>query len=233
MNGDLSTRAAMTRVVFLTLTLAFVIGLIIWMQRRADVASETPAAPSAPTHRVAWESLLVGSALAPPPEEAGAAPQQRTLRDRARRDEVRSAIYKAHGRTPPPAASPPAASPPAAGAARHAPLGPDAGSLSPEYIQSRIRQDFVPMARQCYEAALEKNPKLGGKLVFQFVIVGDESVGGIVESADLDEKSTLKDLELAVCLRESLLSVSFEPPEGGGSVSVTYPFEFSPEGDGG
>ena len=104
----------------------------------------------------------------------------------------------------------------------------DAGTLDKAYIQKRIRQDFVPLAKECYEAALERDAKLGGKLVFSFVIVGDEDVGGIVESAEIDPSSTLVEKELVYCMRESLLSLSFEPPKHGGVVTVTYPFVFSP-----
>ncbi len=155
-------------------------------------------------------------------------PPARTLRDKRRRDDIRERIYAAYGRTPPPES----AEKPKQGAPLHAPLGPEAGSISPEYVQARIREDFVPMAKECYEAAIERDPSLQGKVVFSFVIVGDESVGGIVESAELTDGSTLKEEELSTCLRESMLSMSFVPPEGGGSVSVTYPFLFSP-GDGG
>ena len=147
-----------------------------------------------------------------------------TRRDRAVRDEMREKIYRSFGRAPraqPTNAKP---SPPA--------VGSDAGTLDRVYIQKRIREDFVPLAKECYEAALERDAKLGGKLVFSFVIAGDEDVGGIVESAELDPSSTLVEKELVYCLRESLLSVSFEPPKQGGVVTVTYPFVFSPEGPG-
>jgi hypothetical protein len=153
---------------------------------------------------------------------------------------VRERIYRALGQTPPaPSGSPGEArrpltwpSTPARGRAPRVPG--DAGKLDAAYIRSRIQQDFMPLAKECYEAALERAPGLRGKLVFSFVIIGDEAVGGIVESAEIDPSSTLTDAELGYCLRESLLSVSFDPPPESGVVSVTYPFMFSPDGpDGG
>jgi hypothetical protein len=33
------------------------------------------------------------------------------------------------------------------------------------------------------------------------------------------------------CMRQSFLSVTFPPPQGGGFVTVKYPFTFSPETD--
>jgi hypothetical protein len=56
-------------------------------------------------------------------------------------------------------------------------------------------------------------------------------VGGIVESAEITKGTTLEDEELGYCLRESMLAMSFVPPEHGGSVTVTYPFGFSPGDD--
>ena len=111
--------------------------------------------------------------------------------------------------------------------------GPEpVGELDKEYVQRRIREDFLPMAKECYEAALERDGGLAGRMVFQFAIVGDETVGGIVESAELDPSSTLGEDELVTCMRESLLSVTFPPPKRGGRVTVKFPFTLSP-GDGG
>jgi hypothetical protein len=171
------------------------------------------AAPSADDHRAteARASAAVAPWAAPP-----------TLRDRAVRDGIREKIYRGFGRPLPAAATGAKAAP--------VPFGSDAGTLDRVYIQKRIRQDFVPLAKECYEAALERDSKLHGKLVVSFVIAGDEDVGGIVESAELDPSSTLVEKELVYCLRESLLSLSFEPPKQRGVVTVTYPFVFSPDG---
>jgi hypothetical protein len=92
--------------------------------------------------------------------------------------------------------------------------------------------------KKCYESALQRSPKLGGRLVMTFKIVGDPSVGGVVEDAGFDDESTLKDDEMATCVRESLMTVTFDkPPSGGGFVTVKYPILFSPddeeEGDAG
>ena len=163
------------------------------------------------------QRIAQARASATPLPEAG----RSTLRDRALRDELREKIYRGFG-APLPA--------PATSAKSKAPFGSDAGTLDRVYIQKRIREDFLPLGKECYEAALERDSKLRGKLVFSFVIAGDEDVGGIVESAESDPSSTLVEKELVYCLRESLLSLSFEPPKHGGVVTVTYPFIFSPDG---
>src|SRR6185436_3500755 len=101
--------------------------------------------------------------------------------------------------------------------------------LPREYIQARIRQDFFPLAISCYESALARSPNLRGRIVVDFMIVGDAKVGGIVDQAEIDEKSDIEDPEFRTCLRESMLSMVFEAPENDGWLTVTYPFVFEPD----
>jgi hypothetical protein len=96
------------------------------------------------------------------------------------------------------------------------------------YIRARIRSDYMPLAKQCYEELLGRSPKAGGKIVATFRIVGDKRVGGVIESVDFDEGTTISDNAMLECLRESLLSVSFEPPPESAAVDVTYPIELAP-----
>jgi hypothetical protein len=106
-------------------------------------------------------------------------------------------------------------------------------NLSREYLQARIREDFYPLALACYESALAAQPKLAGKIVVDFMIVGDAKVGGIVDQAKINDRTDIDDAKMTGCIRESMLSMVFAPPENDGWVSVTYPFEFAPEGDAG
>lgn len=161
-----------------------------------------------------------------------------SIRDRKTRDQVRDRIYKARGEAPPAQE----------GARRGAgttsserdnsaapnPASPFGGSgkgpgLDPKYIQSVIREDFAPMAKQCYESALAENPKLAGKLVVFFTIVGDEKVGGIVESAEISDGTTIEDPKLRQCFTESMMTLAFKPPPKGGKVTVKYPFTMEPD----
>lgn len=190
----------------------------------APHAQDPPAAPSSLSAAIdATEpARRARSAVRPPaPGAASIAPAASAVlvsRDRARadRDRVRRQIYAAWGQVPPedrPTAAPAAS---------------DAPALDRKYLQDRIREDFAPLARSCYEDALVRVPRLAGKVVLDFTIVGDEAVGGVVESAELGDGGTLHDAEFGNCIRESLLSVTFKAPEHGGRVTVTYPFDFSP-----
>jgi hypothetical protein len=84
------------------------------------------------------------------------------------------------------------------------------------------------VARQCYASLAERVPDAGGTINLAFNIVGNKNIGGIVEQVDVLNKSTLRDPEFVDCMRQSFLSVTFPPPEGGGMVSVEYPIQFDP-----
>lgn len=112
------------------------------------------------------------------------------------------------------------------------PHDPDQNDVLKEYIHQRIKDDYVPLAKSCYENALAKSPKLGGRLVMSFRIVGDRRVGGVVDSADIDPSSTLQDDDLNLCMKESMMAVSFDAPPDDKPITVKYPIVLSP-GDGG
>jgi hypothetical protein len=160
--------------------------------------------------------------------------------DRKRADEMREAIRKLMAEAGPAwgAATDPTTSRPAPGAGGDYPEMPtselrdDAGlTETGKYIQRRVREDLFPLAKQCYAAQLEKNPKLAGRFIMKFRIVGDRRIGGVVDSATMDDKgSTLVDPAFTTCMTESMMSVSFDAPPKG-ELSITYPIEFSPEDD--
>ena len=112
------------------------------------------------------------------------------------------------------------------------PHDPDQNDVLKDYIHQRIKDDYVPLAKSCYENALVKSPALGGRLVMSFRIVGDRRVGGVVDSSEIDPSSTIQDEELATCMKESMMAVSFDAPPDDKPVTVKYPIVLSP-GDGG
>ncbi len=107
----------------------------------------------------------------------------------------------------------------------------DAGNprVDPKYIQARVREDLFPLALDCYTDALKRNPKLAGKLVVSFRIIGDRKVGGVVDEAKLVDGTSIDDREMQTCVRESMMSVSFDAPPHDGEVTVVYPIEFAPD----
>ena len=71
---------------------------------------------------------------------------------------------------------------------------------------------------------------VGGDVVLELSIVGNDDLGGVVETVEVDEESTtLDDEEFVTCVRESMYTTMFDaPPDGTNSITVTYPFSFSP-----
>ncbi len=112
------------------------------------------------------------------------------------------------------------------------PLIPDdAGGtkVDPKYIQDRIRSDLFPLAKECYTTALEKNPKLEGKLSVYFRVIGDHKVGGVVDEVKLLGDTTLDNPGMQTCVKESMMAVSFDAPPEDGALTVVYPILFSPD----
>jgi len=103
--------------------------------------------------------------------------------------------------------------------------------VDPSYIQKRVREDLFPIARKCYGDALKRDPKLAGRLVVSFRIIGDHKVGGVVDDAKLTDETTIADPELQTCVRESMMAVSFDAPPNDQEITVVYPIGFSPEDD--
>ncbi|MBI4952275.1 MAG: AgmX/PglI C-terminal domain-containing protein [Myxococcales bacterium] len=85
----------------------------------------------------------------------------------------------------------------------------------------RGRRSPSDRTRRCYESALRSNPNLSGKVTVSFTIAGD----GHVQSASAS--STVPDPSVGPCVAQQFYSLSFPPPEGGGTVKVTYPIAFA------
>ena len=101
---------------------------------------------------------------------------------------------------------------------------PVRGTLSRDAIQQVVRVN-VPEVQACFEAGLERQPGLEGRVVVHFVIAAN----GAVESAAVREDS-LGDGLVAECIVADIRGWHFPEPEGGGVVRVTYPFLFSQVG---
>lgn len=107
--------------------------------------------------------------------------------------------------------------------------------LDRNYVRGQLRE-IMPIVKECYENALEKNPNLEGRLVVHLSIVGEPQVGGLVDSSEVDREGPLgSDPALVECVQESMYAVKLKAPRGGGQVKVSYPIIFRLDGppDGG
>lgn len=176
-------------------------------------AAAVPRTP-APEPAAKAEPDAKAEPRAPAPEASPSGPKPQAARDRAKRDALRDEIAAAQR----------------ARLKREdlADVEPDAlGQLTKDYLQARVRDDFLPLAQECYDDALERDAALSGRLTLQIRIVGEPDVGGIVEETEPTLDSEITDPELVECMRESMMSMSFDPPENGGALQVTYPFVLS------
>ncbi len=92
------------------------------------------------------------------------------------------------------------------------------GSLSREVIQRVVRRHHNEV-RFCYEQALNAQPNLAGRVTTRFII----SSSGAVQTA-LVSSSTLGHQTTERCITSAVQRWAFPAPDGGGVVSVTYPF---------
>lgn len=94
------------------------------------------------------------------------------------------------------------------------------GALSPEVIRRVVRR-HVPEVQHCYEVALRGDPGLSARVVAHIVI----GPTGAVTSATADGST---DTALTTCIAATASRWTFPAPDGGGTVTVSYPFVLSP-----
>lgn len=114
------------------------------------------------------------------------------------------------------------------------PSVPTAGGVSPpltpngppshlpaEVIRDTVRE-AMPFLRFCFEWQLDLHPELAGRLSMDWRILPD----GTVADAAIAEDA-LHDETVLRCFRGVVGRLRFPPPEGGGEVTVRYPFVLS------
>lgn len=207
------------------------LAVVAWRLRGGDRApTGSPlnngprAASTAEAHPARREALAAqgDGATLTPTRDGGPA----SVRDRAVRAQIRAAIVRAWS-----------AGGTGAEPGVNAPIPPRTGTLSADFIRGRIREDFVPMAGECYESLLRRRPGVGGRVVMEFEIVADANHGGLVEDARMVPHdggvpdAGLEEAEFLTCMRESMMTVAFLRPEGDGRMTVRYPFRLRPDGE--
>lgn len=101
---------------------------------------------------------------------------------------------------------------------------PDAGApgvLGAEAIRGVVREHREQLGF-CFAWQLHQHPELGGQITMEFVIDGS---GHVAEARVADD--TVEDETVARCFVSVTRRMEFPPPEGGGTVTVRYPFRLS------
>jgi TonB family protein len=95
------------------------------------------------------------------------------------------------------------------------------GSLASDVIRRIVRRHNAQI-RSCYEKELTRAPALKGKIVVKFVVGGNGTVSqAAVGSSDMGSAV------VEACVVSQVKTWAFPSPEGGGSVVVSYPFNFT------
>lgn len=97
------------------------------------------------------------------------------------------------------------------------------------YLVKVMNDDLMPLADECYALARETQPELEGMLVLDVEIIGDEDVGGVVETVAIGQANELTDPGLVECVRESLLSTTLPPPPEGGKDAISLSLRLEPD----
>jgi TonB family protein len=93
-----------------------------------------------------------------------------------------------------------------------------AGLLSPEAIRRVVLRNLGQVAH-CHEQGLAQNPTLEGRVVVRFIIGGNGSVMGSQVA-----ESNVAVPSVGTCIANAVRRWQFPAPEGGGIVTVNYPF---------
>ncbi|MEO8215273.1 MAG: AgmX/PglI C-terminal domain-containing protein, partial [Myxococcales bacterium] len=100
------------------------------------------------------------------------------------------------------------------------------GALDKEIVRRVVRLHLNEI-KYCYEQELVRVPQLSGRLVVQFTI----APAGQVIAAVL-QNSTLANARVENCAVQAVRRWPFPKPDGGGLVTVSYPFVLTPSGGG-
>jgi len=96
------------------------------------------------------------------------------------------------------------------------------GLLSPEAIRRVVLRN-LGQVNHCHEQGLSTNPNAAGRVTVRFVIGGTGSVMGSGVAG-----STYPIQSVADCIANAVRRWQFPAPEGGGVVTVNYPFNLQP-----
>jgi len=95
------------------------------------------------------------------------------------------------------------------------------GTLDQNKISETVKRRMGAV-KSCYEKELKRNSQLQGKIAMQFTIEESGRVGDVVVKQD-----TMGDPAVGECIKAAISRWRFDSPEGG-SITVGYPFIFSP-----
>ena len=98
------------------------------------------------------------------------------------------------------------------------PSAPDLTGPHPDRSIAAVLRNAAPRIKVCYEEALRVDPELAVALAPSFDIGPDGHVTEVRRGADASTPT-----DLAACVDEVIRGLRFLPPEGGGTITVSFP----------
>ncbi|PCC67616.1 hypothetical protein SAMN02745121_02251 [Nannocystis exedens] len=96
------------------------------------------------------------------------------------------------------------------------------------YLSRVLSRELMPLVDECHALVREEHPELTGMLVLDLEILGDEDIGGVVNTLEPGKGNEIAEPALLECVRESLLAVTLPPPEQGGRDAISLSMRFDP-----
>lgn len=96
------------------------------------------------------------------------------------------------------------------------------------YLTRVLSQDLMPLVDECHALVREAHPDLAGMLVLDLELLGDEDIGGVINTLEPGKGNEIAEPALLECVRESLLATTLPPPEQGGRDAVSLSMRFDP-----
>jgi hypothetical protein len=102
------------------------------------------------------------------------------------------------------------------------------GTLSADAVRAGINA-ARPAVSRCYAEALQRDPKLGGRLMVRMVVDQAEGKGRIREASIEDDASNEalrgdRSPLLGLCILKAVGEVEYPAPEGDGEIVVRFPY---------
>lgn len=97
------------------------------------------------------------------------------------------------------------------------------------YLMKVMNEELMPLVDECYELARASKPALAGTLVLDVQILGDEEIGGVVDSVAPANINEVDDPTMNECVRESLLSITLPAPPKGGRDAIWLSVPLGPD----
>ncbi|MEM7152189.1 MAG: hypothetical protein AAF799_05065 [Myxococcota bacterium] len=145
-----------------------------------------------------------------------------SMHARQRRAEDQPSPASSTGESPGSTGSPPAGD----GEETHDdPEGPATGGLTDRtgnhgYLKEVLDEELMPLTHECIQMAREARPDLAGMLVVDLSIIGDDELGGVVDTVGSGSNNEVLDPDLLECVSESILSITLPPPPQGGRDAI-------------